>query len=174
MGCLSSYILFKMSESNFKVEHDKDTFMDSEFNRKKEIISEYEFSPESVWAQLVINLGKPFSGLEAIKITYNTDYSLDLKLFQKSLGYEGNQFYQYYQYTLEPSAEDTIVIIPLDDFDFPAWVLDKIAKGDKNMIKAALPLDLDDVTALHISPKPVQKSIKGKFEIKEIELIGVK
>lgn len=167
-------ILSEMTEDNFRAEKDAPTSMEIQFTGNKEVVGEYEFTPESVWAQLVINAQKPFTGLEAVKITYKTDYILDLKLFQKSLGYEGNKFYQYYQYTLEPSAEYTTVVLPLSQFNFPAWVLDKIAKGDQATKVAALPLDLDDVTALHVSPRAIQKGIQGQFAIKEIELIGVK
>jgi len=167
-------ILSEMTEDSFRVEKDGTTSMEMQFTGDKEIVSEYEFAPESVWAQLVIDAQKSFTGLEAVKITYKTDYILDLKLFQKNLGYEGNKFYQYYQYTLEPSTEYTTVILPLSQFNFPAWVLDKIAKGDKTTKDLALPLDLDQVTALHVSPKAVQKNLKGTFAIKEIELIGVK
>lgn len=167
-------ILSEMTEDNFKVEKDAPTSIEMKFSENKEIIAKYEFVPESVWAQLVINVQKPLTGLEAVKITYKTDYILDLKLFQKNLGWDGNKFYQYYQYTLEPSAEYTTVVLPLSQFNFPAWVLDKIAKGDKITTESALPLDLDQVTALHVSPKAIQKNLKGAFAIKEIELIGVK
>lgn len=167
-------ILTEMTEDDFRVEKDGTTSMDMKFTDTKEIVANYEFVPESVWAQLVINVQKPFTGLEAVKITYKTDYPLDLKLFQKNLGWDGNKFYQYYQYTLVPTAEYTTVVLPLNQFTFPAWVLDKIAKGDKATKDSALPLDLDQVNALHISPKAVQKDIKGEFSVKEIELIGVK
>lgn len=167
-------ILSEMIEDNFKVEKDAPTSMEMKFTENKEIVSKYEFAPESVWAQLVVNVQKPFTGLEAVKITYKTDYILDLKLFQKNLGWDGNKFYQYYQYTLEPSAEYTTVVLPLSQFNFPAWVLDKISKGDKITKDSALPLDLEQVSALHISPRAVQKNIKGEFSVKEIELIGVK
>ncbi len=167
-------ILSEMTEDNFKVEKDAPTSIEMKFSENKEIIAKYEFVPESVWAQLVINVQKPLTGLEAVKITYKTDYILDLKLFQKNLGWDGNKFYQYYQYTLEPSAEYTTVVLPLSQFNFPAWVLDKIAKGDKITTESALPLDLEQVNALHISPRAVQKDIKGEFSVKEIELIGVK
>lgn len=167
-------ILLEMTEDNFKVEKDGPTSMEMKFTDNKEIVAKYEFVPESVWAQLVVNVQKPFVGLEAVKITYKTDYILDLKLFQKNLGYEGNKFYQYHQYTLEPSAEYTTVVLPLNQFNFPAWVLDKIAKGDKITKDSALPLDLEQVNALHISPRAVQKNIQGEFSVKEIELIGVK
>lgn len=167
-------ILSEMTDDDFRVEKDALTSMEMQFTGNKEIMAEYEFTPESVWAQLVVNVQKPFTGLEAVKITYKTDYIIDLKLFQKSLGYEGNKFYQYYQYTLEPSAEYTTVVLPLSQFNFPAWVLDKIAKGDQSTKDAALPLDLENVTALHVSPRAIQKSIQGEFSIKEIELIGIK
>ena len=167
-------ILSEMNEDSFRVEKDAPTSMSMQFTGDKVLVSEYEFVPDSVWAQLVIDPQKTLTGLESLKITYKTDYSIDLKLFQRNLGWDGNRFYQYYQYTLEPSAEYTTIVLPLSQFNFPGWVLEKITKGDTATKELALPLDLDQVTALHVSPKAIQKNLKGAFAIKEIELIGVK
>lgn len=90
------------------------------------------------------------------------------------MGYEGNQFYQYHQVTLESSAEYTTVVVPITEFNFPKWVLDKIAQGDANTKNLALPLNLSDVTGIHISPKPNKSDYKSAFTVKEIELVGVK
>lgn len=170
----SGNILKTLSSSNFKVESDLDTKMSLEFSKNKEMIVNYSFSSASIWAQNVIDVKKAFTGLEAIKITYKSQYPLDFKLFQKTMGYEGNQFYQYHQVTLESSGDYITVTIPVTEFNFPKWVLDKIAQGDASTKNLALPLNLADVTGIHISPKPNKSDYKSAFTVKEIELVGVK
>lgn len=170
----SGNILRILPSSNFKVESDLDTKMSLEFSKNKEMIVNYSFTEASVWAQNVLDVKKSFKGLEAVKITYKSQYPLDFKLFQKTMGYEGNKFYQYHQITLESSAEYTTVVVPVSEFNFPKWVLDKIAQGDANTKELALPLNLEDVNGIHISPKPNKSDYKSAFTIKEIELVGVK
>lgn len=171
---ISGNLMTILSKSDFRLEKDSDSSMKMDFNKDKELIVDFGFTPASVWAQTVIDVKKPFTGLEAVKITYKTTSAVDIKLLQKSLGYDGNKFYQYYQYTLNATSDYATLTLPVAEFAFPKWVLDKLATGDASLKNLALPLNLNDVTGLHISPKPNQKAIQGTFFIKSIELVGVK
>lgn len=165
-------LLKVMSKKNIVVETDDQTKMQFKFKKGKDLTVNYELSTGSIWSQIILDLKKPLQDLKAIKITYKAEKAVYMKLFQKTLGYEGNQFYQYYQKTLEPTSEYVTLTLPIDEFNYPTWVLDKLSAGDEQFKSLALPLDLTEVTGLHFSPIPNKTNFDSSFSIENIEFLN--
>lgn len=115
------------------------------------------------WVELIYDLpNQSLQGVDSVKLTYQSDKPLVIKLSQKQYGGDGDKSYAHYQ-TLLPSATDWQTLsVKLADFSRPDWTPQW--STDQGIVK-------DSVSALYFVPDLTDaEGGQAWIKIKAVEL----
>jgi hypothetical protein len=111
------------------------------------------------WATMTAYLGKEFTGLESIEVSYSSDHEVSLALDQTGLTESGTSHRAVLPAT--GGIKDTVLSVP-GDFAQPEWVSDETL------------LDLSEVQSASFSISPEYTSVtQGDLRVESISLEGV-
>lgn len=115
------------------------------------------------WVELIYDLpSQNLDGADKIKLTYQSDQPLIIKLSQKEYGGKGDKSYAHYQIVLPAARKWQDTEVSLTDFSRPSWTPDW--STDKGLLKA-------NISALYFVPDLTdQTGGKAKLAVRKVEL----
>lgn len=112
---------------------------------------------EYPWSYVNVDTGKVFTGVTAVKVSYNSNKVITIKFRQETL----SQFFAYDLPSTDGETKD--VTIQVDQFALPSWVAEEV--------KAASSLKLAEVTSLDLCPVSVDDGVEYTSTISNLELV---